>query len=206
MYIVTSGMNPNEDHIKHYGRKGMRWGQHIFGMAMMGPYYSIYRKEMDNQAKKRGYNSYDDWAAAEKKQRQQNKLNKQFSKMDKHRLNRNKSGRSDTIHARESVKAWDVASKMEHNYITKSPTLDDKKLKKYSRLESGLRNESIKLGKDYVVNSVVKKGLFKDTYTDTIIANPDSKKMKQYADIINDSEYGSYKYTMTKGKKFIESL
>lgn len=32
MYIITSGLNPNEDHIQHYGRKGMRWGEHIFGM------------------------------------------------------------------------------------------------------------------------------------------------------------------------------
>lgn len=28
MYIVTSGMNPNEDHIEHHGVLGMRWGVH----------------------------------------------------------------------------------------------------------------------------------------------------------------------------------
>lgn len=37
MYIVTSGMNPNEDYLEHYGVKGMRWGQHLFGRAMLGP-------------------------------------------------------------------------------------------------------------------------------------------------------------------------
>lgn len=30
MYMVTSGMNPNEDHICHYGVKGMRWGVHRY--------------------------------------------------------------------------------------------------------------------------------------------------------------------------------
>ena len=30
MYIITSGMNPNEDHIKHYGVLGMRWGEHRY--------------------------------------------------------------------------------------------------------------------------------------------------------------------------------
>lgn len=30
MYIITSGMNPNEEHICHYGVKGMRWGEHLF--------------------------------------------------------------------------------------------------------------------------------------------------------------------------------
>jgi uncharacterized Fe-S cluster-containing radical SAM superfamily protein len=30
MYIITSGLNPNEDHICHYGVKGMRWGEHLF--------------------------------------------------------------------------------------------------------------------------------------------------------------------------------
>ena len=28
MYIVTSGLNPNEDHIEHHGVLGMRWGVH----------------------------------------------------------------------------------------------------------------------------------------------------------------------------------
>lgn len=32
MYIITSGMNPHEDYIQHYGVKGMRWGQHLFGI------------------------------------------------------------------------------------------------------------------------------------------------------------------------------
>lgn len=30
MYIITSGLNSLEDHICHYGRKGMKWGEHIF--------------------------------------------------------------------------------------------------------------------------------------------------------------------------------
>ena len=32
MYIITSGMNPHDDYICHYGHKGMRWGEHIFGI------------------------------------------------------------------------------------------------------------------------------------------------------------------------------
>lgn len=44
MYIVTSGLNPSEDHICHYGVKGMKWGvrhvkpvnhkQRLFGRAI----------------------------------------------------------------------------------------------------------------------------------------------------------------------------
>ena len=30
MYIVTSGMNPNEDHIEHHGVLGMKWGVHRY--------------------------------------------------------------------------------------------------------------------------------------------------------------------------------
>lgn len=30
MYILTSGMNPNEDHIEHHGVLGMRWGVHRY--------------------------------------------------------------------------------------------------------------------------------------------------------------------------------
>ena len=30
MYIVTSGMNPNDDHIAHYGVLGMKWGVHRY--------------------------------------------------------------------------------------------------------------------------------------------------------------------------------
>ena len=26
MYILTSGLNPSEDYIQHYGVKGMKWG------------------------------------------------------------------------------------------------------------------------------------------------------------------------------------
>lgn len=28
MHIITSGLNPNEDHIEHYGVLGMKWGVH----------------------------------------------------------------------------------------------------------------------------------------------------------------------------------
>mgnify|MGYP006896757982 FL=1 len=206
MYILTSGMNPNEDHICHYGRKGMRWGQHIFGMAMMGPYYSVYRKEMDNQAKKRGYNNYDEWAKSEKKQRQQNKLKKQFKTVENHRLNRNKSEKSDSIYSQHQTKGHGVASKIEHDYITKSAKLDDKKLKKYNKLEQGILNENIKAGRDFIVKSEVKRGLLTDKYKDTIIANPNSKRMKQYADILNDSAYNSNEYQVHKGKDFVKNL
>lgn len=75
MYIVTLGMNPNEDYICHYGVKGMRWGQHLFGRAMLGPTtYHAVSKELESQAKKRGYNSYDEWAKAEKEQRAKHKV------------------------------------------------------------------------------------------------------------------------------------
>lgn len=75
MYIITTGLNPNEEHICHYGRKGMRWGQHLFARAMLGPTtYNAVSKELESQAKKRGYNSYDEWAAAEKKQRAKHKV------------------------------------------------------------------------------------------------------------------------------------
>lgn len=30
MYIVTTGLNPHDDYICHYGRKGMKWGEHIY--------------------------------------------------------------------------------------------------------------------------------------------------------------------------------
>ena len=30
MYIVTSGLNPSEDHICHYGVLGMKWGVHRY--------------------------------------------------------------------------------------------------------------------------------------------------------------------------------
>ena len=30
MYIMTSGMNPHDDYICHYGVKGMRWGIHRY--------------------------------------------------------------------------------------------------------------------------------------------------------------------------------
>ena len=30
MYIITTGLNPNEDHIEHYGVKGMKWGEHVY--------------------------------------------------------------------------------------------------------------------------------------------------------------------------------
>lgn len=30
MYIITTGLSPNDDYICHYGRKGMKWGEHIY--------------------------------------------------------------------------------------------------------------------------------------------------------------------------------
>lgn len=30
MYIITTGLNPHDDYICHYGRKGMKWGEHIY--------------------------------------------------------------------------------------------------------------------------------------------------------------------------------
>lgn len=33
MYIITSGLNPNEDHIEHYGVLGMKWGVHRYRNA-----------------------------------------------------------------------------------------------------------------------------------------------------------------------------
>lgn len=33
MYIVTSGLNPHDDYIEHYGVKGMRWGIHRYRNA-----------------------------------------------------------------------------------------------------------------------------------------------------------------------------
>lgn len=30
MYIITSGLNPNEDHIEHHGVLGMKWGVHRY--------------------------------------------------------------------------------------------------------------------------------------------------------------------------------
>ena len=30
MYIITTGLSPHDDYICHYGRKGMKWGEHIY--------------------------------------------------------------------------------------------------------------------------------------------------------------------------------
>lgn len=74
MYIVTSGMNPNEDHICHYGRKGMRWGEHIFGIR----HINKLRKKMGKYVASAKNNKMTDNTSQRLQQQQQLQLQQQL--------------------------------------------------------------------------------------------------------------------------------
>ena len=89
MYIVTSGMNPNEDHIQHYGVLGMKWGVHRYrnpdvSFTEKGKNKfekvskSNFRQTLETRAAKA--HMARTWYAAKKKER---KLLKEADKMEK---------------------------------------------------------------------------------------------------------------------------
>lgn len=62
MYIITSGMNPNEDHLEHHGVIGMKWGVHRY-RDKSGNITKRGKKRFEKVAKDKDQASEDAWRA-----------------------------------------------------------------------------------------------------------------------------------------------
>lgn len=133
------------------------------------------------------------------------KRNKRFKEVENARLNRNKNDRSDRMVSDEWTRALDVAERAVHNTIVnpKGGKINDKKMHDAQSLENAIREEHIKPGRDYIVERMDSKHNIKGkTYTDRIVANPESKRMQRYMDIINDMDYSTSTRTTGHFKKY----
>ena len=191
MYIITSGLNPNEDCIQHYGRKGMRWGEHIY----VTPYQHIYRNTLESEAKKRGYNSYNEWASVENKRRKNRKdLMKTVKSGKKMGLIDYVGGRKDfRDHDRNIVKQQkEVANKFSkmsakeaQSYVKNTIKEDEKAISDFAKESKKLHGERKTMDAVYDMKSELKtlKKLDKDISSGKITEAVDiGKAFIQYLD------------------------
>ena len=140
-------------------------------MREMRAGYKDYKQKVKENAKK---------VMAE--QHRNEKLNKRFKAVENARMNRNKNERADRMVSDEWTRALDVAERAVHNSIVnpKGGKINDKTMHDAEALENAIREEHIKPGRDYVVERI-------DSKTNRIVANPESKRMRRYMDIINEN-------------------
>ena len=183
MYIITTGLSPYDDYICHYGRKGMKWGEHIYSRDDI----KRLKKFMRTDTAKAYRDNFRDWEKEEysklgyKKGLLYNTVKKGSE------ISRYTSAKNEQVKGRTYTSMNNSHDDKHYESLAKVGGLGSESKTQYKDVYSAEKKLRVAKGKR-VLNSIVKK-----------YGDKDLKEMyKMYKDL-NVHDKAGYVYDMSSG-------